>query len=572
MLLAIIGVSYAAFSFSKAGNTPNKITTGSITMSYDESDNTMSITNALPTTDTTGYKRLKEGEYFDFSVTSNIQGDSYINYEISAKEVGDGTIDGKYIKLYLSKINDDGTETPVTPINNWVDSDGINGVSGVPVYNEEVMANNETGRPAGEMSLATGTIYKEGEITTNYRLRMWVSEDYNPQGDGGGLNFTVQVNVYGKNEAGAPSMLKTYGSNEYFWSREYRSNITSIVTKGDTVVPEDAIESWNMSTNGDNSIVAYVEDDGRSAGTYKLTIGGNSKINANPDMSLYFRDFTKLETIDLTYLDTSLVENMYQLFFECSSLDSIDISTLNTSNVTNMERMFYGCSMLKNINFGNIDTSNVTNMSYMFTECSGLETIDLTPLNTSNVTDMSGMFSGCSGLETIDLTPLNTSKVTSMGSMFSECSSLTTVDVSALNTSNVTNMGQLFYNCSSLTTVNFGNIDTSSVIYMDGMFYGCSGLVDLDLSNFDTSNVKFMGSIIAADANLPLGGMFQGCTSLKELDLRSFDTHNVTNMFAMFYNTSNLTKVLVDDAKWSAEQANTGYMFEKSGVSSVTFA
>ena len=570
MLIAIIGVSYAAFSFSQAGSVPNKITTGSITMSYDESDNTMSITNALPTTDTTGYKRLKEGEYFDFSVTSNIQGDSYINYEISAKEVGDGTIDGKYIKLYLSKVNDDGTETPVTPITNWIGPGG-SGISDVPVYNEEETANNETGRPSGEMSLTTGTIYKQGEITTNYRLRMWVSEDYNPQGDGGELTFTVQVNVYGKNEAGTPSMLKLYSAGEYFWAYQYKSNITSIVTKDDTVVPEDAIESWNMSINGDNSIVAYVEDDGRSAGTYKLTIGAVDKIMGNPDMSTYFRDFTKLETIDLTYLDTSLVENMYQLFHGCDSLDSIDISNLNTSNVTDMSRMFYDCSMLKNINFGNIDTSNVTNMSVMFSGCSGLETIDLASLNTSNVTDMSAMFSGCSGLETIDLASLNTSKVTSVGSMFQNCSSLTTVDMSALNTSNVINMSQLFSGCSSLTTVNFGNIDTSSVISMDGMFNGCSGLVDLDLSNFDTSNVKYMGSIIAADINLPLSGMFQGCTSLKELDLRSFDTHNVTNMFAMFYNTPNLTKVLVDDSKWSTDQANTGYMFENSGVSSVTF-
>ena len=36
MLLAIIGVSYAAFNFSQQGNTPNKITTGSITMTYEE--------------------------------------------------------------------------------------------------------------------------------------------------------------------------------------------------------------------------------------------------------------------------------------------------------------------------------------------------------------------------------------------------------------------------------------------------------------------------------------------------------------------------------------------------------
>ena len=518
MILAIIGVSYAAFNFSQVGNVPNKITTGSITVSYDESDNTMSITNALPTTDTTGYKRLKEGEYFDFSVTSNIQGDSYINYEISAKEVGDGTIDGKYIKLYLSKINDDGTETPVTPITNWIGPEG-SGISDVPVYNEEEMANNETGRPSGEMSLATGTIYKQGEITTNYRLRMWVSEDYNPQGDGGGLTFTVQVNVYGKNEAGAPSMLKLYSAGEYFWATQYKSNITSIVTKGDTVVPEDAIESWNMSINGDNSIVAYVEDDGRSAGTYKLTIGGNSKINANPDMSTYFRDFTKLETIDLTHLDTSLVENMYQLFQSCRSLNSINISNLNTSNVTNM--------------------------SFMFSECSGLETIDLTTLNTSNVTDMSTMFSTCSSLETIDLKLLNTSKVTNMRGMFNGCSGLVDLDLSNFNTSKVTDMSSMFFACTSLETLN--------------------------LSSFDTSNVVYMGDDFSLKYGTYYNGMFGLCRSLKELDLRSFDTHNVTNMYAMFFNTPNLTKVLVDAIKWSTSQAETKDMFGMSGVSSVTY-
>ena len=72
MILAIIGVSYAAFSFSQAGSVPNKITTGSITMTYTESDNTISLGNALPTTDETGMARLKEGEYFDFTVSSEI--------------------------------------------------------------------------------------------------------------------------------------------------------------------------------------------------------------------------------------------------------------------------------------------------------------------------------------------------------------------------------------------------------------------------------------------------------------------------------------------------------------------
>ena len=180
MLIAIIGVSWAAFNFSKAGNTPNKITTGSIIMTYTESDNTISLDNALPTTDATGTTRLKDGEYFDFTVSSEIVGDVNINYEISAKEVGDGTIDGSNIKLYLTELVDGEEQPLMSP----------------EVYNEEASSNSYTGRPAGEMSLYTSSMNASEEHT--FRLRMYVTEEYNPQGDGGGLTFTVQVNVYGK--------------------------------------------------------------------------------------------------------------------------------------------------------------------------------------------------------------------------------------------------------------------------------------------------------------------------------------------------------------------------------------
>ena len=180
MLIAIIGVSYAAFSFSQTGSVPNKITTGSITMTYEESDNTITLGNALPTTDATGTTRLKDGEYFDFTVSSEITGDVNINYEISAKEVGDGTIDGSNIKLYLTRLTDNGEEQLMTP----------------ETYNEESTSNTFTGRPAGEMSLYTSSM--NASESNNYRLRMYVDENYNPQGDGGNLTFKVQVNVYGK--------------------------------------------------------------------------------------------------------------------------------------------------------------------------------------------------------------------------------------------------------------------------------------------------------------------------------------------------------------------------------------
>ena len=180
LIIALIGVSYAAFRFTGEGTKVNTITTGSITMSYTESDNTISLNGALPTTDKTGMVRLNDGEYFDFTVSSKIVGNVNINYEISAKKVGDGTIDGSNIKLYLTRLTEDGEEALMVP----------------ETYNEEITSNNYTGRPANEMSLYTSSM--SSSESNNYRLRMYVDEGYNPQGDGGGLTFSVKINVYGK--------------------------------------------------------------------------------------------------------------------------------------------------------------------------------------------------------------------------------------------------------------------------------------------------------------------------------------------------------------------------------------
>ena len=189
LVLAVIGVSYAAFSYSKTGEKVNSITTGSIVMTYEETSNTISLNEALPTTDKTGMVRMNPGEYFDFRVSSEIVGDVNINYEISAKDIttSDRKIDGSNIKLYLTRVNSDGTEE---------------GLMTPETYNEEESSNSYTGRPAGEMSLYTSSM--NSSESNNYRLRMYVTEEYNPQGDGGGLQFSVQINVYGLDRTAEP--------------------------------------------------------------------------------------------------------------------------------------------------------------------------------------------------------------------------------------------------------------------------------------------------------------------------------------------------------------------------------
>ena len=183
LVLMIVGISYAAFKFTGLGKRENTITTGAITMKYEESTNTISMNNALPTTDATGKVRLTAGEYFDFTLSGTIKGTENINWEIAAEDVTTASrkIDGKYIKLYLTSLDENNNETEVMA---------------PTVYTTETTENTYTGRPANMMSLAKGTT--STNFSTKYRLRMYVDESYNTQGDGGNLAFSIKINAYGK--------------------------------------------------------------------------------------------------------------------------------------------------------------------------------------------------------------------------------------------------------------------------------------------------------------------------------------------------------------------------------------
>ena len=572
LVLMIVGISYAAFKFVGLGNKPNTITTGAITMEYEESTNTISMTGALPTTDTTGKVRLTKGEYFDFTIKSSIQGNANINWEIAAEDITQSSakkMDGKNIKLYLTKLDSTGAETQVMA---------------PKVYNASTSANTKTGRPSGVMSLATGTM--STSETTNYRLRMYVDEDYNPQGDGGGLSFSVKINAYGKvKEAPTGSKMKAYMTqDDYdnltspetdFHTDDYRSKITSIITKKDNIVPETATESWDISEAQDGSVMAYVEktdevlqplppvpkpsnakiysndekvndisktiyatplSETNTTYAYKLTIGGKGGIIANENMIGYFAEF----------------------FSEFYNDGTIDLSALDTSEVANMSGMFSYCRSLTSLDVSNFDTSEVTNMSAMFAECSRLTSLDVSKFNTSQVTNMSHMFGGCSGLTSLDVSNFDTSEVTDMSFMFNGCSNLTSLDLRNFDTSKVTNMSAMFLGCWSLTSLNLSSFDTSKVTVMNSMFSDCSSLTSLDVSKFDTSKVTNMKD------------MFYECSSLTSLDLSSFDTSQVTNMECMFYECSKLTQITVSNKWVIGSSTNVTWMFGGCGTDHVT--
>ena len=201
ILIVAIGISYAAFSYSGLGKKVNTITTGAISMSYTESSNTISMNNALPTTDNTGKTRKSAGEYFDFTVKSSITGNTDINYEIAAKADSSNTFSGDNIKYYLTTVDSAGKETEAMAPR---------------TYYEEPSGNVYTGRPADMMSLYTGNLKKQGDTIINYRLRLWVDENYTPQNDNGGLTYKVKVNVYGQTSDTVAKAEDTYCKDNGF--------------------------------------------------------------------------------------------------------------------------------------------------------------------------------------------------------------------------------------------------------------------------------------------------------------------------------------------------------------------
>ena len=305
MIVIIAGTSWAAFNYSRAGTKLNSITTGSITMTYTETDNVISISGALPTTDKTGTVRLNPGEYFDFNVSSKITGNVNINYEISAKKEDGNTIGGEYIKLYLTKLNDDGSEEALM----------------VPeTYNEETTSNDYTGRPSNEMSLYTSSM--NSSESNNYRLRMYVDESYNPQGDGGGLTFTVKINVYGKaGEKYVPETTRTILSNNEL--QEETTNMFNYASNGMYISGISSGPEYSTDESKKTTGLYSMEDEDGVSYYFRGNVTNN-----NVQFGEYTEDYYVYEyDMDSTALYFQSLESCQEYNSSCSESNRVKLAS-----------------------------------------------------------------------------------------------------------------------------------------------------------------------------------------------------------------------------------------------------
>ena len=367
----------------------------------------------------------------------------------------------------------------------------------------------------------------------------------------------------------------------------------------------DTTRAWDVSAQGDQSIIAWYVDSEKKNGAYKVHIANNQTVKENLNYDIdsseiyanqnstqlftyigYSSKCTETEVItNLSRLNVSNVTNMYRMFRGTgyNAMTTLELgNNFDTSNVTNMSAMFEatGYKAMTSLNLGSsFSTSKVENMSAMFKQTGYTEMTVLSlgsqdetsKFNTSAVTNMSSMFesTGHEKLQNLKLGGnFNTSNVTDMSAMFKETGSnlMTSLEMgSKFNTINVTNMAEMFSGMKKLTTLNLSsNFNTTKVKYMNGMFQAVGSTAEtvssINLgSNFDTKNVLNMSNMFANT----------GSTAMTTLDLGDkFYTTNVTNMDNMFNGTGSGAMTLLDLGPAFTKIADThNNMFTNTGKS-----
>ena len=418
------------------------------------------------------------------------------------------------------------------------------------------------------------------------------------------INVNCNITIYGKiatieSSLLANKKLKDISGVDTSQSDDISSITNSFVKK--IVKSESLPANFNITENNiissDNSkLPVYCWLDGDILYYYS----DSNKILLNEDSSYLFSNFTELEEIDLSFFDTSNVENMSGLFYTCSKLNNLDLSNFDTSNVKNMSYMFRNCRNHLTLDVSSFDTSNVEDMKYMFTNCTNLNELDITNFDTSKVVDFDSTFRGCSGLTNIDLSNFsiessvitrgmfydcinlieldlsnfytenevdmswmfrgceklervlfNTSKtikLSDINHMFCMCYKIDNIDLSSFDTSKVQDMRMVFYKCNNLKNINLSRFDTSSANSLQAMFYECENLEEINMQSFITTNVT------------DLGWLFYGCKKLSKVDFGDFDTSNVTNMKSMFYNCLKINELDLSSFNTSNVE-DMSYMF-----------
>ena len=278
LIIITVGVTYAFFNYAKEGTTDNTIKTGSITFLYTEVSGVgkgISLTEAYPVADSIGKVQVGEGKVFDFKVTSNIEMNSSIDYQVTARKKTGSTLANSAVKVYLTEVNGTEQELLLSKYSELSQTDKVD----ISKYDERILY---------EATVPANTSNYE----KNFRLRMWVDE--NTDFSDGSMNdktFTLTVNVYADGKVVTDNLDTT-------------NTLDSITVSDCTLDPvfNNATTEYsctvknNVTTVNVNATATSSKSKVRGLGTKSLSVG----VNTLPIRVIAEDDSEKIYNVNVT--------------------------------------------------------------------------------------------------------------------------------------------------------------------------------------------------------------------------------------------------------------------------------
>ena len=619
VILTLLGVAYAWFSYYQESDENNVLIAGDIYMVLDSEMNMLNLSNVVPIS--AEKARSKTDNIITFTVEGTNTSGKDIYYELQLQE---GTAQSG------TRFNPDSLAFDLYEVINNEDVLLLDAVSFDDFNNHKIWVDKI---PAG-----TNT-----EITKTYKLRAWLAEKVGISDTYAGADYTTSEfsNLYATVKVGAEGKItkKDYPLTFVFTPDDFLLTLqdeeaatvgVTITSPNNTLTFTDANNNESTSFTGTYNLVAntpqhvtlgvsnigqygtdvnfsitknnqvvetftrtvypgkdkvigrvtYLNTDGTTLSTQALHKVRNDYVNAFIDSELFVGwSTTNGGSLEYAYGDLiNFTEDttLYPVMTELSVMDTFNnaLTRMVMNGQIGMEEAQQVAGAITTINFVKMSDSEIDSA---ISDANNI-TIDLTYNNQGrvigifnngilNIASVSptylstgeNLFKNMINLTSISFTNAKTSMVTNMSGMFYGCSSLTNLDLRSFNTSNVTDMSGMFFECLYLTNLNLNSFNTGSVTNMSNMFSTCYRLEELFINNFNTSNVTDMSD------------MFYQCSSMLSLDLTNFNTSSVTNMSNMFRLCTNLIDLDISSFN-TANVTNMSYMFSNTALSNLNLS
>ena len=200
----------------------------------------------------------------------------------------------------------------------------------------------------------------------------------------------------------------------------------------DFIIPQEIIDNWTYTDDASTrtlTLESYIGNDdeinikNRYSGYDNIFIdAGYSDSSSRPFDNV--KSTLKSISLDDGVKITGYMNNMFKAF---TSLENVDISNVILYEIDSATNLFRDCTNLKSVKASNLDfsSSSLDNVNDLFNNCSSLYDIDISGWDTSSFTQLWNLYKGCSSLKKIDMSDWDLTSVTISLNVFEGTSDIT---------------------------------------------------------------------------------------------------------------------------------------------------